>query len=1156
MTSNAIPFGRYELLERIGGGGMAEVFKARSSGVGGFEKIIAIKRILPNLVSDSEFVSLFVKEAKISASLSHANIAQVFEFGQIDGTYFIAMEYIHGRDLKMILKQFRAQSTAIPIALSVHIALSVCSALAHAHRKTVGGSVGIIHRDVSPPNVLISYEGAVKLIDFGIAKAKMRSSEVTGNLVGNIGYMSPEQAGGRPVDARTDIFALGSILYECVTGYPLFDADSDLGLLEKVRFGKFAPPRSYNPKIPISLEQILLKALNFDPNQRYQDAEELRRGLEEFIQQTRLNFTNKQLSKWMKTTFATDFANEQSSSQLANQIIRPEQLAQAMPSSTMPPTAQLRGPVNQANGERRGTMAMPTIAEEAEILGQAPSLSAPSGGIQPTLSGTAPDPMAFFQKNDKPKASNETFSFASAMRPTKPMPEQSNQGFNSFAPQASFGDIEEDELESDGATEVQSDGLLEALTQQTEADSSAPNAMNASPSLPSAASFPSSLPSSTPEPSHNRSIPMPASLRSLKSIGGAQMPAPAPQAIPSPVVNDSFGSLAPSSGFGDISDNELDDAGDTEVGSVETFEALGLSNSIATAEKADAADSFGLSGQSTAVSDSEQENAFRQAFGGDQKEFITTGADLSSESKSAKGFAGGLSNDELGTFVGNDSTVMEGEVEYQEDLYSMEGSEEEHTVSKLPEDWKAPVKESVSNEVVVPWQSVQSGMQNVDTSALNDVATAAREGHSGAIQTLMTEDLLEDDLVGFEEEVATEAHLREGFSFANKKAPNVGSGADLGQAKLPSPMSAPSMGNASFSPADPDPDNQSNHVPAPLPPPQIQSSVPPTGYMPPPSAPLAGPERMNAPSMGIPSGVLQSGDTPAPIVSEAQNQLTPAPIFSSESHPYDGADAHDQQSGLLANSLNEAPAALSQAQSSAYVLSPFAGEQTGAPKKGIPWIWVLIIGGLSLFVITVIIGLVVALSSSEPNEEVLDESSQVKKEESLKSLESREESSSKKSTSDLKENENDKEGELKKESKEDSNEEANAGNSDPKASADVDDSKELEDKVKKDPATDKVVKRTVRRRRVRRPRRRARTTRRSTKKSSKKGSLIITSRPRAKVYIDGRYTRRTTPIRPSNPLKLSTGKHTVMLVVGRKRFRYRVTIKANSMARLVKRLPL
>ncbi|MCK5799232.1 MAG: serine/threonine protein kinase, partial [Deltaproteobacteria bacterium] len=305
-------FGRYDLLERIGGGGMAEVFKARSSGVAGFEKIIAIKRILPALASDSEFVALFIEEAKISAGLTHGNISQVFEFGQIENTYFLAMEFIHGQDLRGILKQFTASRKTMPVPLAVHIVVNISAALAYAHgrKDSLGHRIGVVHRDVGPPNVLISYEGAVKLIDFGIAKAKLRNSHVTGNLAGNFSYMAPEQAGGKPIDHRADLFAVGSILYECVVGKRPFVADTDLGVLERVRHGDFVPPCQANTRVPRPLEQIILKAMKTDPEERYQSAEELQRALESFVQASRLNFSTKQLSRWMKTTFATDLSRE------------------------------------------------------------------------------------------------------------------------------------------------------------------------------------------------------------------------------------------------------------------------------------------------------------------------------------------------------------------------------------------------------------------------------------------------------------------------------------------------------------------------------------------------------------------------------------------------------------------------------------------------------------------------------------------------------------------------------------------------------------------------------------------------------------------------------------------------------------------------------
>ena len=249
-------FGKYLLLDRISMGGMAEVFKAKSFGVEGFEKIIAIKRILPSMVEDGDFVAMFIDEAKIAGQLSHANICQIFELGKIGDAHFIAMEYIWGKDLLQISNRFRKLKQPMPIPLCCYVAAKVCEGLDYAHRKRDGQGrpLAIIHRDVSPQNVLVSYEGEVKLIDFGIAKAAVRSSRTQhGILKGKFGYMSPEQVRGLPLDRRSDLFAIGTLLWECLCGERLFAGDSDFATLEQVRNATVTAPSLKNRTVPPEL---------------------------------------------------------------------------------------------------------------------------------------------------------------------------------------------------------------------------------------------------------------------------------------------------------------------------------------------------------------------------------------------------------------------------------------------------------------------------------------------------------------------------------------------------------------------------------------------------------------------------------------------------------------------------------------------------------------------------------------------------------------------------------------------------------------------------------------------------------------------------------------------------------------------------------------
>ena len=279
-------YGPYRLLERVAVGGMAEVFRAKRSGVEGFEKVVAVKRILSHLSDNKEFVDMFVDEAKMVAGLTHPNIVQIFDLGRIERSYYIAMEYVHGRDLRTILRRAKERNVAVPLELSAFVISRVCAALEYAHRKRdeAGQPMLLVHRDVSPQNILLSFEGDVKLTDFGIAKAATKASITDkGALRGKLLYMSPEQAWGKPMDRRSDIFSLGIVFYEMLTGQKPFVGNSEMSILETVRECRVAPPTTVNPAIPEKMERVAMKALERDPEVRYQDAGEMHRDLERVL---------------------------------------------------------------------------------------------------------------------------------------------------------------------------------------------------------------------------------------------------------------------------------------------------------------------------------------------------------------------------------------------------------------------------------------------------------------------------------------------------------------------------------------------------------------------------------------------------------------------------------------------------------------------------------------------------------------------------------------------------------------------------------------------------------------------------------------------------------------------------------------------------------
>src|SRR4051812_37250104 len=259
-------FGQYELLEQIAVGGMAEVFKGRVVAAEGFEKLVAIKRILPDLAEDERFVKMLLTEARIHSALSHRNIVQIHDLGVSDeGEYCIVLEYVEGYDLRVIQEQVTAQGEIIPEALSLHIAAEIAQGLHFAHdlRGPDGQPLGLVHRDVSPSNVLISLAGEVKLSDFGLAKRRHDRS-VVGSLKGNMAYMSPEQARQASLDRRTDVFSLGAVLFEMLTGKRLRAITDEVAGWSQVASGAVPSVRSVRPDLPESFERLLDRALAAD----------------------------------------------------------------------------------------------------------------------------------------------------------------------------------------------------------------------------------------------------------------------------------------------------------------------------------------------------------------------------------------------------------------------------------------------------------------------------------------------------------------------------------------------------------------------------------------------------------------------------------------------------------------------------------------------------------------------------------------------------------------------------------------------------------------------------------------------------------------------------------------------------------------------------
>jgi serine/threonine protein kinase len=312
-------FGRYDLLEPIAKGGMAEVFMARAREDVGFERIVAVKRILPNLAADEEFVSMFVDEAKIAVQLSHASIAQIFDLGMVDEHYYIALEYIHGRDLRAITSAEQARGGAVPIDIACFFVMKVAEALDYAHRATGrdGQPLHVIHRDVSPQNVIVSFDGDVKVIDFGLAKAAGRATQTqAGILKGKLAYLSPEQAHGEEIDWRSDIYALGILLFELLTGQRLFLRDNDLDTVLAVRSGEVPDPRTIAGDISDELAQTVLRTLTRDRNKRFQRAQELAEALEAILYTTGRPLSRRIIGEYMADLFPEAFMEEDDVSEL------------------------------------------------------------------------------------------------------------------------------------------------------------------------------------------------------------------------------------------------------------------------------------------------------------------------------------------------------------------------------------------------------------------------------------------------------------------------------------------------------------------------------------------------------------------------------------------------------------------------------------------------------------------------------------------------------------------------------------------------------------------------------------------------------------------------------------------------------------------------
>ncbi len=297
---------RYTITERVDQGGMAEVFRGVAESLQGFKKAVAIKRILPNLTKNKKFVSMFLDEARLSLHLQHANIVHVFDIGVADSAYFIVMEYVDGANLKSVIENHRKHGRRLAVSHVIYVMLEVCKGLAYAHAAEdpeSGKPLGIVHRDISPPNILLSKNGEVKLVDFGLAKANSQiESTDPGVVKGKFSYLSPEAASGVEVDSRADVFAVGIILWEMFTSRRLFYGDTDYQTVELVRQARVPSIAALNPEIEPELEGVVRKSLAREPDDRYQSAADLGDALAQYLFSRRMKVTARDIASLVKDT--------------------------------------------------------------------------------------------------------------------------------------------------------------------------------------------------------------------------------------------------------------------------------------------------------------------------------------------------------------------------------------------------------------------------------------------------------------------------------------------------------------------------------------------------------------------------------------------------------------------------------------------------------------------------------------------------------------------------------------------------------------------------------------------------------------------------------------------------------------------------------------
>ncbi len=368
-------FGQYTLHELIGRGGMAEIYRATMPGIGGFEKTVAIKKILPHLAEDDEFTSMLIDEARIIESLDHSNIAQVFDLGKREGTYYIAMEYIHGVDLAEMIDELKDRGEVMPIPHVIHITSSVCAGLDFAHSKTdeEGNPLNVIHRDISPHNIRLSFAGEVKIIDFGVAKAADREAHTKmGVIKGKLLYMAPEQAKAEDLDGRADLFAAGLCAYKMLTGELPFEGENEFQVYNNILQKEIVPPKKLRPEVPDKLDRIVMKLLERDRDERYQEGYAAKQDLDQLLHEVAPGYTVNRLSRFVEENFS-HLVQEEAEPQAQTVTSNPSDIAP----STPPPDSQ--------QTDQRGTDQLRASGPETDSVEQ----PVPAGDGDPAATVTA-----------------------------------------------------------------------------------------------------------------------------------------------------------------------------------------------------------------------------------------------------------------------------------------------------------------------------------------------------------------------------------------------------------------------------------------------------------------------------------------------------------------------------------------------------------------------------------------------------------------------------------------------------------------------------------------------------------------------------------------------------------------------------------------------